>query len=121
MFSEKDKVRIWTPDNPTLHGREATVKKVTEWGAHLSFYRDPYTNPNPPHELRFPEGKGSYRATFDEMIPMEDQPILVPNQSQLDTVHEYTGEVCTCCQGSRMVRTGKCSTCLDCGETGGCS
>jgi hypothetical protein len=32
----------------------------------------------------------------------------------------FTGEVCDGCGGFRVVRTGKCSTCQDCGTTGGC-
>jgi ClpX C4-type zinc finger len=34
----------------------------------------------------------------------------------------YTGEMCDHCGNFRMIRTGTCSTCLDCGEnSGGCS
>jgi ribonucleoside-diphosphate reductase alpha chain len=33
----------------------------------------------------------------------------------------YTGDVCEVCHSLRMVRTGKCATCQDCGSTGGCS
>lgn len=33
----------------------------------------------------------------------------------------FTGEVCDRCSSSRMVRTGKCSTCQDCFATSGCS
>lgn len=33
----------------------------------------------------------------------------------------FTGSVCGRCQGMRMVRTGPCETCADCGTTsGGC-
>jgi hypothetical protein len=31
-----------------------------------------------------------------------------------------TGEVCTSC-GGMMVRTGTCTACMECGNTGGCS
>jgi hypothetical protein len=33
---------------------------------------------------------------------------------------EPTGQVCRNCQGSRLVRTGTCVTCSDCGENEGC-
>lgn len=33
----------------------------------------------------------------------------------------FTGEICDRCQSTRMVRTGKCSTCQDCFATSGCS
>lgn len=33
----------------------------------------------------------------------------------------YTGDVCVTCGGARMVRTGTCLQCKDCGDTsGGC-
>ena len=34
---------------------------------------------------------------------------------------EFTGEICSNCGGARLVRTGTCATCLDCGEGAGCS
>lgn len=37
-----------------------------------------------------------------------------------DNPGTYTGEVCIECGGVRMIRTGICSTCLDCGTSGGC-
>lgn len=33
----------------------------------------------------------------------------------------FTGDICTHCGNGRMVRSGACSKCLDCGESGGCS
>lgn len=33
----------------------------------------------------------------------------------------YTGEMCDFCFNFRMIRTGTCSTCLDCGGSSGCS
>ena len=32
----------------------------------------------------------------------------------------FTGDMCDSCGGVRMVRTGTCATCMDCGTTGGC-
>ena len=33
----------------------------------------------------------------------------------------YTGDICSYCGGSSMVRNGTCLVCLNCGETTGCS
>jgi hypothetical protein len=34
----------------------------------------------------------------------------------------YTGDICDSCGSARMVRSGTCATCLDCGTaSGGCS
>jgi hypothetical protein len=33
---------------------------------------------------------------------------------------QFTGDTCVDCLGIRMIRTGVCSTCLDCGGSGGC-
>ena len=32
----------------------------------------------------------------------------------------FTGDACDMCGNFRLVRTGTCTTCLDCGSTGGC-
>lgn len=34
---------------------------------------------------------------------------------------EYTGESCTFCGSMNMRRTGSCSTCENCGSSGGCA
>lgn len=47
-----DKVRLNTPDNLRMDGTTATVKELTEWGAHL----------NAPAAAT-----GQYRATWSEM------------------------------------------------------
>lgn len=51
----------------------------------------------------------------EEYIPI--QPIVQMNYEEQKNVH--TGEVCHVC-GGLMVKTGKCNTCLSCGETTGC-
>lgn len=33
----------------------------------------------------------------------------------------YTGDTCAVCQSTRMLRTGHCSTCQDCGSTTDCA
>jgi len=34
---------------------------------------------------------------------------------------QFTGEICDNCGGSRVLRTGNCKTCQDCGSNSGCS
>lgn len=47
-----DRVRLVTPDNERLHGTTATVKELTEWGAHCDAPA---------------AASGAFRATWDEM------------------------------------------------------
>lgn len=43
-----------------------------------------------------------------------------PTQQLVDVRGVTTGDVCRVCQGSRLVRTGSCLTCQDCGANEGC-
>lgn len=52
-----DRVRISSPDNGRLHGTEAVVAQVTEWGAHLAAPA---------------AGTGQYRAAWEEMELLTD-------------------------------------------------
>ncbi len=102
-------VLISTPDNPRADGQPATVAAVAEWGAHLT--------------TAF--GSGAFRAAWAELIPA-DRPPAVRNAPARPTptpakAAGYSGEICSKCQGQRLVRAGTCQTCLDCGETTGCS
>lgn len=152
------RVRLNTPDNPRLHGAEATVVTMEQWGAHV----------NTPAAATH-----CFRAVWEEMEPLDYQPAgqpgtatkeippLIPhpvavesppgviagiNSSNSNGAEGYnrptsrgvlatsstarrakdtdilnpTGEICARCQGVRMVRSGSCLTCLDCGESGGC-
>lgn len=47
-----DRVRICAPDNERLHGSEARVVQITEWGAHLTASSS---------------GSGLFRAAWEEM------------------------------------------------------
>lgn len=33
----------------------------------------------------------------------------------------YTGDFCATCNSDKMIRTGTCMTCMNCGDTSGCS
>ncbi len=41
--------------------------------------------------------------------------------TQSDIVGEYTGDECKYCGSMKMMRTGSCCTCMNCGESGGCA
>lgn len=115
-------VRINCPENPRLHGTEAQVVQVESWGAHL---------------LAPAAATGKYRAAWQEMEivdtilcpPTAPTPTPVTNghPSLDDSSHRtsikslgYTGNICPNCQGCRMIRTGSCVTCEDCGHNEGC-
>ncbi len=46
-------------------------------------------------------------------------PVATPEAVQA-RIGAYTGAVCPTCGGGRMVASGTCETCQDCGSTGGC-
>lgn len=99
-ISRGDTVQLLTPDNPRTNGRTAIVVSVTEWGAHVE------TDATATRR---------FRAAWHEMLPVESALGFGGAGAG------YTGDVCTRCQGSRMVRNGACLLCLDCGESSGCS
>lgn len=54
-----------------------------------------------------------------ELIPV--MVITPPELPHLESsVAVLTGETCFKCGGARMQRSGTCTVCLDCGESGGC-
>lgn len=85
-----DQVRLVVPENLRLDGAVGTIAELTEWGAHVRVRA---------------AATGCFRALWTEM--------------HLDGT-ESGGDVCHVCGGGRMVRTGTCRTCQDCGESGGC-
>lgn len=104
-----DTVFLSTPDNPRADGQNAIVAAVADWGCHLT------------NRVR----SGAFRALWGEMLhgdrprPVREPP---PVSSGADKGGAgYSGDTCPQCQGTRMVRSGTCSTCQDCGGTSGCS
>lgn len=105
-----EKVLLSTPDNPLADGQAGTVAAVAAWGAHLT--------------TGF--GSGAFRAAWAEMVPADRPPAVRnaparPAPSATSKAAGYSGEICVKCQGQRLVRSGTCNTCMDCGETTGCS
>ena len=96
-----ERVVLVTPDNPRADGQPATVVAVAPWGCHLA--------------TTF--GSGGFRALWSE-VRAADRPAARP---KAPGEAGYSGEACPHCQGQRMVRSGTCATCQDCGTTSGCS
>ena len=66
--------------------------------------------------------------TIDTIDEYEEVPLKVEVES--DTTYSvaesaramgFTGDICTTCGSSQMVRNGTCLKCNECGETTGCS
>lgn len=91
------RIRLRVPENARLDGAAAVVLEVTGYGARV---RTPAA------------GSGEFRALFSEMVP---------EHGLANRLAATTGDVCSCCEGSNMIRTGACATCLDCGTSGGCA
>ncbi len=93
-----DRVKLNVPDNPRLHGRSAQIEALTPWGAYL---------------ICEAAGSGRFRALYEEMEPLHGG-----NGSR---EQGYTGDCCQKCGSDKMKRSGACTVCCECGETGGCS
>jgi ribonucleoside-diphosphate reductase alpha chain len=65
---------------------------------------------------RYSDGEGKPASAESASVPLEAPP---PGQTALFNTHEDAVECARC--GGRMVRTGSCYTCRDCGTNTGCS
>lgn len=73
--------------------------------------------------VRTQEGTGEYRA-FPEELALVTAPVVEAKPVSRHATRDrgYTGAVCGACGGARMVRTGTCESCQECGHSnGGCS
>lgn len=94
---------IHTPENERLHGETCVVRVVTHYGAVVDTT----------------VGSGEFRALESELNPVALKPPRSPN---VDRAVGYTGNQCSQCGSTKMVRSGTCETCIDCGNSnGGCS
>ena len=74
-------------------------------------------------ELLMPVRLQMHQDSLAAMPVVEEKPVV---SSRLDIISQavqqgYTGEFCDQCFGVRMIKTGTCSTCQECGVTTGCS
>ena len=74
-------------------------------------------------ELLMPVRLQMHQDTVAAMSAVSEKPVV---ESKLDIINQavqqgYTGEFCDQCFGVRMIKTGTCSTCQECGVTTGCS
>lgn len=84
-----------------------------------------------PH-LRNPEDSAALKHYFVhgvDMITPTAPPYTstdTPPPFHIESLREamergFTGNICTMCGGSRMIRNGTCEVCTECGATSGCS
>lgn len=109
MFQIGDLVTLDMPDNPFVHEQPGEVKELTNYGA---LVRTPAT------------ATGEIRALPSEMRPFRDNPRASYSESRAEPIWSqagFTGDICRHCAGCKMIRSGSCLTCLDCGQTSGCS
>jgi hypothetical protein len=68
------------------------------------------------------EGSGEYRAFLEELALVAASVVEAkPVSHHAARDMGFTGNVCGRCSSSKMVRTGPCETCQECGTTsGGC-
>tara|TARA_R110000765_G_scaffold425041_2_gene537093 strand:- start:683 stop:1015 length:333 start_codon:yes stop_codon:yes gene_type:complete len=84
---------------------------------------DTYPEMKAIRELLIPVRVHFNQGTLSTMTAVEQKPMV---ESKLDIMNQavqqgYTGEFCDQCFGVRMVKSGTCSTCQECGATTGCS
>ena len=84
---------------------------------------DTYREMKAIRELLIPVRVHFNQGTLSTMGTVKEKPVI---ESKLDIMSQavqqgYTGEFCDQCFGVRMIKTGTCSTCQECGVTTGCS
>lgn len=77
---------------------------------------------NVTHRIHIPVTTQGSACPIGFSSPDTDSPLIVTPlfETEEEQVSRWTGDVCQHC-GGQMVTTGTCSTCMACGEQGGCS
>ena len=68
-----------------------------------------------------PPGRFNVEFWRSPKPPRETEPTRSATRALEARAAGFTGELCASCGGANMVRSGTCSTCVDCGSTSGCS
>jgi hypothetical protein len=102
LFKLKDRVRISTPDNDRLNGKEAVVESVEPWGCHLTGTG---------------VGTGKFRALWSEMALLDSAEIRAVHAKEMG----YHTDPCPNCGMLTLKRSGSCFLCDSCQESSGCS
>lgn len=99
--SPGERVVLDVPENPRLHGHDAVVDRlaIEGWGAYVKCDA---------------AATGEFRALWEEMKTPKSMAAVKASEAT------YSGEICCTCGGSKMMRSGACLTCMDCGTSGGC-
>ena len=105
MFDIDSVVRLKVPENGRLHNALGEVASVEAWGCHVATRA---------------AATGRFRALFAEMeLIAPGRPVQQREVSAKDM--GYTGNCCARCGSMKMVKSGSCDCCQECGETSGCS
>jgi len=92
------------------------ISKIIDF--ELEDYRRLQIKPNVDNErIKYPIQIGDNTIPISDIITTD---ILNPKETKEGT-RLYNGQVCSECGGSKLMQSGTCATCLDCGSTTGCS
>ena len=67
-----------------------------------------------------PPTNGHVNGVAHVLIAEVDEPVAERPSTEVAKIAGFTGETCTNCSSIRVVRTGACTTCLDCNSSSGC-
>jgi hypothetical protein len=109
-------------DLELLDEKLATAQRLL-YAAETRGANDQYPEFKVVRELLMPVRLQMHQDSLAAMPVVEERPMV---GSKLDIMSQavqqgYTGEFCDQCFGVRMIKTGTCSTCQECGVTTGCS
>lgn len=109
-------------DLELLDEKLATAQRLL-YAAETRGANDQYPEFKVVRELLMPVRLQMHQDSLAAMPVVEEKPVV---SSKLDIMSQavqqgYTGEFCDQCFGVRMIKTGTCSTCQECGVTTGCS
>jgi hypothetical protein len=109
------RVLLVVPENSKLDRTVGVVLEITDWGAYISSVSS---------------ATGRFRALFSEMALFDESNGVLPPVVSISGVSKststngkdngYTGNSCNICGSVKMIRSGVCEVCQDCGSSSGC-